>query len=128
MADFHDTTNEVACGYCMELSVDILSDTATVENLWTTAQSRHATLSYTSKHQHGSVMLLANSAKHCRMCHLIHRRFLELENAKDASTYYIFVWRNVPTRCEFQIAVGTIDVFTKGVRYWLDREHQEHWH
>src|SRR5436190_23728896 len=102
------------CEGCRSLIVDILTGSTHANNRWHTIASRHATLSYTT-HLNGTFDTLRQSAANsCVVCGLIFDKIQCFGNFYSKFGYHIFVWGKVP-KCQFQIAVGDIEAFTKHV-------------
>lgn len=103
------------CEGCRSLIIDILTGSTHANNRWHTIASRHATLSYTT-HLNGTFDTLRQSAANaCLVCGLIFDKIQSFGNLYSKFGYHIFVWGKVPPKCQFQIAVGDVEAFTKHV-------------
>ena len=112
-------THDPVCRDCKALAIDILSGSTHSNNRWRTIQSKQATLSYANNHLDGTVVTLQRSAEcGCQLCRLIGDKVREIEGPTPALFYHIFFWGRIPEKCEVQVTVQNISMFTKHVSEW----------
>jgi Heterokaryon incompatibility protein (HET) len=103
------------CDGCRSLILDILTGSTHANIRWHTITSRYATLSYTT-HLNGTDETLRESAANgCPLCGFILDKLRSYDNLHSKPGYHVFVWGKVPVKCQFQVAVGDVETFTKHI-------------
>lgn len=114
----HESRDPI-CNDCKALAIDVLSGFTHSNDRWETLQSEQATLSYTTNHLDGTVVILRRSVRRgCQLCRLINNKVREIEGPTPACFYRIFVWDRVPKKCQVQVTVQNIKMFTEHVSRW----------
>ncbi len=112
--------NGSLCKYCRKLAVDVLASPAAPSAGWEIIHSDYYSLSYLKEHNDGTKGSLVRSANDCcDLCTLIDEELQRLGEHVDLNqTYQIFVWTQVPRKCEFLLALGSSSRFLEHISLW----------